>query len=297
MVAKLGLQQGLGGNSQVHLHVSTAFAIIVFLLRLTGFPESIAFYHPMPLVAATPAGAEDVYFVTEDGFRLHGWFIRGKSLAAGERGPVVLHSHGNAGSVAGHSGATAFLPASGISVLTFDYRSFGRSQKSAAPLGRDALARDTRAAYRYLLTRSDVDPERIGAIGISLGGAFASALTAEMQEIRACCLVSAFSSWREVAFDHARDLGRNLIDAGLDPAGSVRAIGQRPVMIVHGDRDSVVRFKHSNVLVKAARDGGCQVQMIRVAGAGHNDVLATEPSTKHAIARFFEEAFARKSGN
>lgn len=274
--------------------MATAFAIIVFLLRLTGFPESIAFYHPMPLRAATPAGVEDVYFTTEDGFRLHGWFIRGKSLAAGERGPVVLHSHGNAGSVAGHSGATAFLPASGISVLTFDYRSFGRSQKSLAPLGRDALARDTRAAYRYLLSRGDVDPDRIGAIGISLGGAFASALTAETHEIRACCLVSAFSSWREVAFDHARDLGRNLIDAGLDPVGSVRAIGHRPVMIVHGDRDPVVRFKHSNLLVKAAQDGGSEVQLIRVAGAGHNDVLATEASTKRAIADFFVGAFARK---
>ena len=181
------------------------------------------FYHPMPLRAATPANAEDVYFMTEDGFRLHGWFIKGKSIAPGERGPVVLHTHGNAGSVGGHSESTAFLAAGGVSVLTFDYRSFGRSQKSGMPLERDSLAKDTFAAYRYLLTRSDVDPDRIGVIGISLGGAFASALAAEMPQIRACCMVSAFSSWQEVAFDHARDLGRKLISAGLESSSALTA--------------------------------------------------------------------------
>ncbi len=276
------------------LAMATAIAILMLLLRLSGLPEAVAFYHPMPLRGEKPAGAEDVYFTTEDGLRLHGWFIRATTLIAGERGPVVLHSHGNAGSVAGHSGATEFLPASGISVLTFDYRSFGRSQQSSRPLGRDALARDTHAAYEYLLTRADVDPDRIGTIGISLGGAFASSLTANVPQIRACCLVSAFSGWQEVAFDHAKTLGRNLIGAGLDPIDSVRAIGKRPVMVVHGDRDSVVPYRHGKQLVQAAQEAGNEAVFERVQGASHNNVLSTSPTTKPAIVKFFVDALRKR---
>jgi predicted dehydrogenase len=47
--------------------------------------------------------------------------------------------------------------------------------------------------------RDDVDPARIGLFGQSLGGAIGLNVMAERDEIRAAVIVSAFTSWREIA--------------------------------------------------------------------------------------------------
>lgn len=39
-----------------------------------------------------PAGAEDVWFASGDGTRLHGWFLPAVGMAKG----TVVHMHGNA---------------------------------------------------------------------------------------------------------------------------------------------------------------------------------------------------------
>ena len=66
------------------------------------------------------------------------------------------------------------LTASGYVTLAFDHRNFGESagdpRRHESPEGKLA---DLRAAVSYLRGRSEVDPERIGAVGICLGGGYA----------------------------------------------------------------------------------------------------------------------------
>ncbi|HYK32901.1 MAG TPA: alpha/beta hydrolase [Streptosporangiaceae bacterium] len=66
------------------------------------------------------------------------------------------------------------LADAGYVTLAFDHRSFGESQgqprRHEDPQGKLA---DLRAAVSFLRTRPEVDAERIGAIGICLGGGYA----------------------------------------------------------------------------------------------------------------------------
>jgi len=66
------------------------------------------------------------------------------------------------------------LTAAGYITLAFDHRNFGESagepRRHESPEGKLA---DLRAAVSYLRSRPEVDPERIGAVGICLGGGYA----------------------------------------------------------------------------------------------------------------------------
>ena len=186
---------------------------VLFLgLRWSGVLESTGFIHPRLTTFPTPPDAQDVFFQTSDGLKLHGWFLPALGRKAGDPpGPVVLHCHGNAGSIDEHISWSDFLTNRGISVFLFDYRSFGRSADGGRWLTRNDLMRDSRAALAYLKTRPDVDPKRIGVYGCSLGGAFALGLAAENPSIACAATVCTFSSWPAVASDFVPVLSYVLI--------------------------------------------------------------------------------------
>ena len=104
-----------------------------------------------------------------------------QGVAAAQAGAAILHVHGNAGHVANHAEFSAFLTQAGFHVLVFDYRGYGRSDDGGR-LTRAKLVADTHAALDYLLRRDDVDPERIGMLGYSLGGVIGLAAAAEREE-------------------------------------------------------------------------------------------------------------------
>ena len=95
---------------------------------------------------------EDVAIETEDGERLHGWWVPARR---GPAGAHVMLCHGNAGNVGDRVLHAALLCAAGLDVLLFDYRGYGRS--SGRP-GEAGTYRDARAARAALLARDDVDP-------------------------------------------------------------------------------------------------------------------------------------------
>ena len=57
------------------------------------------------------------------------------------------------------------LLAAGIAVFVFDYRGFGGSEGDATYLDPMTQVEDWRTAVTYVRTRSEIDPQRIGAFG------------------------------------------------------------------------------------------------------------------------------------
>lgn len=261
--------------------------VALSLLRLSGCPEQL-FYLTSRESSTAPHGIEDVFFTTPDGLSLHGWLLRPPSATPGERVPVILHCHGNAGSVIDHLAFSEFLVRDGFAVFLFDYRGYGRSQPGRPT--RHRLMLDTHAALDALLARPDIDHSRIGVLGVSLGGVFAARLAMERPEIRACALVAAFSSFPAIAHDHFPILGPCLIGSGLAPAESVAGLGDKPLLVMHGESDTIVSPRHADRIADAARRAGVHVEVAR-SPAGHNDIL-DHPPEQMRLSAFFRSALA-----
>lgn len=122
---------------------------------------------------------EEVAFAATDGVPLEGWFVPSGT----QKAPVVVFVHGwlwnRTGNAAGRVPFTDrdvdFLPATkalhdaGYHVLLFDLSNHGKSgRRPPLTMGRWE-ARDFNGAVGFLRTRSDVDADRIGALGTSAG--------------------------------------------------------------------------------------------------------------------------------
>jgi dipeptidyl aminopeptidase/acylaminoacyl peptidase len=272
-------------------------ATIGFILWISGCMEHM-FYQPTAGPTPAPknfAGAESVWFDSADGTRLHGWFVPAQDRPAGNgRAPTILHVHGNAGNIESHAWFTEYLPAAGFNVFIFDYRGYGQSEGRARTRG--PLIADTEAALDAILGRPDVDPDRIGMYGQSLGGSIGLNVMKHRAEIRAAVIESAFASWREMAACAlggdgpniaCRSLAALLIPDTHRPDEAIAAI-DRPILLLHGTSDSIIPISHSRKLVAA---GKTNVQLVELPGGDHNSLRETHPEIEPIVIEFYRKHF------
>lgn len=143
-------------------------ALTTGLAALTFVPAIMATNVPATdLGSETPAryglAFDEVTFDTADGVTLSGWYVPSTNGAA----VIVRHGAGSTRSdVLQH---VVVLARHGYGVLAADARGHGRSGGRAMDFGWFGDA-DTEAGISFLLQRRDVDPSRIGAVGLSMGG-------------------------------------------------------------------------------------------------------------------------------
>lgn len=134
------------------------------LIAIVLFPTALAYVvtHTLRSGVPTPklgSGYEDVAFETSDGLRLEGWFVPSRN------GATVIVFPGRSGP----QKHARMLIRHGYGVLLFDRRGEGASEGDPNAFGWVG-DRDLHAAAAFLRDRADVDPERIGALGLSVGG-------------------------------------------------------------------------------------------------------------------------------
>jgi fermentation-respiration switch protein FrsA (DUF1100 family) len=105
---------------------------------------------------------ETVMLHTRDGLDLSGWYVPSKNRAA------IVVVHGGGGDRRGAERHAAMLARHGYGVLLYDARGRGESQGSPNAAGWTWQA-DVDAALDFLSNRKDVDPNRIGGLGLSTG--------------------------------------------------------------------------------------------------------------------------------
>jgi len=204
--------------------------------------------------------AELVTLRTDDGLVLNAWFV---PVGGSPEGAVVVFN-GNAGNRGYRADIARQMLRLGYSVLLFDYRGYG--DNPGAPT-EDGLARDARAARRFLDTRPGVDRNRIVYFGESLGAAVAVGLALE-QAPRALILRSPFTSLAEVARYHFPYLPVSLLLRDRFPSLDRIAKVRCPVLVIAGDHDTIVPTDQSRRLFDAASQ---PKQLLIVEHTDHND--------------------------
>jgi hypothetical protein len=259
------------------------------------------FFQPHRIQVLTPdklgLAYQEVRFRTWDGLELVGWFLPANGPALG----TVLQLHGNAENISTHFTSLAWMPARGFNVFIFDYRGYGGSEGSPSLEGAQM---DIDAAMETLLSRSDIDRNRVVMYGQSLGGALAAYYVAHSprrNQLRALILESAFSDYIDIVREKFTDhwftwpfqwIPLLSVDDRFSPLPGMANISPLPLLILHGDRDLVVPMHHSQRLYDAARE---PKQLWIVPGAGHIQTTG-DPAVRDRLIAYLREALAAPPG-
>jgi pimeloyl-ACP methyl ester carboxylesterase len=221
-------------------YVLICVAAYVLQARMVFFPERNLDAAPSDI----GLDYSDAYIDTEDGVRLHGWFIPGNGAQ------VVLFLHGNAGNISHRLDSIRIFNRLGLSVLAIDYRGYGRSTGRISEKGTYA---DAHAAWRYLRDDQGFDASHIVLFGRSLGSAVAIELATHARP-RALIAESAYTSVPDVGAHHYRLLPvRLLARIRYNSLPRVAAI-DCPKLFIHSPSDEIAPFRLAQRLFAAAAE-------------------------------------------
>lgn len=192
-------------------------------------------------------------------------------LPSSETKTAILYFHGNAqdlGMV--RTRLEAIRTNSGCSVLAVDYPGYGLSEGKPSE---DGTLRSADAAYGYLNGVRGFSPEAIVIWGSSLGSGPAVDL-ASRRHVKGVILEAPFTStFRTVTKVKIVPIDR------FDNLAKIDRV-QSPLLIIHGDRDSVVPFEEGRELAAAALNAPVR-RFVPVLGAEHN--LVTDENQADVI--------------
>ena len=231
---------------------------------------------------------EQVGFLSSDGIQLQGWFIppRPSSDAA-----TLVFVHGLGSNRGELLKQAAMMISQGYGALLFDLRNHGTSRGNLSTLGFHE-ANDVRGAVHYLLTRPEVNPDRIGLIGHSMGGVAVLRAAARLPQIKAIVSESVFTSLEDNIMQGiiARTglppfpfapfmvwLGERITGLRINqirPIDDVTRLASCPVLFVHGEQDTTVRVSNSIELFEACHH---PKELYLIRHASHAELAATEP--------------------
>jgi fermentation-respiration switch protein FrsA (DUF1100 family) len=187
-------------------------------------------------------GFREVKLTTADGLELLSWYC-----PPPEGGPVITYFHGNGGHIGYRAERLGRFARNGYGVLMLEYRGYGGNPGAPTEAG---LSNDGEAALDFL-AHERIAPNRIVVYGESLGSGVATHLAAQRQ-IAALILEAPFTSVAEVAQYHYPFLPVSLLVRdrfdSLSRIGTIKA----PVLVLHGERDTVVPVRFGRALFDAA---------------------------------------------
>lgn len=243
------------GRSRLKFFAIAAAVIILPLALLMSCANGLIYQPHTEEVAPNFADTEAVRVATEDGEQLVAWY---RAPQPGQ--PIFLFFDGNGGRPHIWEGRWRRITESGAGFLAVYYRGYSGSTGRPSERG---LHIDARAGYDWLIAHN-YQPRDIVIHGFSLGSGVAVRLAAE-RPARALILEAPFTGVDDVAAAHFTPLSRYLIRDGFrsrDWIGEVRM----PVLIVHGDADTVIPFTQGERLYALANE---PKQFVRMQGSDH----------------------------
>jgi len=293
------VRRNLGWAARRLLVVASAYITLSYLF-IPVLTAAHATHPKQAPVAVVDLGVayESVSFATRDGLTLSGWFIPSRN------GATILALSGannDRTNVANHA---AMLARHGYGVLLFDPRGMGESEGDPNQFGWQTSV-DIRAALDYLAARPDVDTNRIGALGLSMGAEAVLQATAENRAIRAVVAEGAGARSLEEALlapgnDKWLDLPKTWLSYALTRLASgdrpppsldqlTPRIAPRPLLIIYATTSA--QAAEAQLSPRYFDAAGEPKEIWPIDDAGHTQGFATHPAEYEArVIRFFDAA-------
>jgi fermentation-respiration switch protein FrsA (DUF1100 family) len=254
----------------------------VFSTFVTALESRLVFF-PTRGEDVTPAALGIAYqrveLTTSDGERLMAWQLEPERPVAD-----VVYFHGNGGNLSVWLPVLATLHARRMRVLAVDYRGYGLS--SGTPT-EDGVYLDAAAAVAYTGRERAAGASRpLAYWGRSLGGAVAAAAT-RMASPDGLILESTFPEKSAVIRHQPVLRALNAFSAYRFPTHELLRDYTRPVLVMHGDSDSIIPFALGRELFD--RLGG-RKQFVAIRGGDHNDAFDSDDEAYWAPVMAFIES-------
>jgi pimeloyl-ACP methyl ester carboxylesterase len=221
---------------------------------------------------------------TADGLTLRGWFLSTK-----DRRHLVVLVHGLWSSWLEMAGLGRDLHENGFDVLLFDLRGHGQSDPSRVYLGRRER-NDIRAVMDWAES-AGFDEDRVGWLGYSMGGSTLLMEAARNPRIHAAVIDSPYGDlpkllnaqlskhsglpgWFNPGILLAARFCYGVRTDDLIPIRFARAWGDRPLLLIHGESDSIVPLKQAHQLAQAV---GSSCLTVTLPGVDHVKAYESDP--------------------
>ncbi|MEM9952559.1 MAG: alpha/beta fold hydrolase [Chloroflexota bacterium] len=229
---------------------------------------------------------EEFALITDDNTVIRGWYVP----PTRDDGATIMFLHGHTGNRLDLMSEALEFYIRGYGIALFDFRGRGQSDDAPVTMGVNEVL-DAGIVLDYLMEQPDVNPERIGVYGFSMGAATAIMLAAERSDIRVVVANASYTSFFDLVADRTTGLfglppviipefvvsmtnrlaGVDLNEAS--PIDSMPSITQ-PIVFIHGSVDNVIDDPHSEELFDLAP---FPKLYYRVFAGGHDDSYENDP--------------------
>lgn len=196
---------------------------------------------------AMPTADTEVIELTTDEGTTAAWFVPAPKGIAKEPAPLAMFFHGNAELIDDQRGIIDLYHSLGVHVLLVEYRGYGHSE--GTPSEKNIVA-DSVAVLGQVLEREQVDAGKFVLHGRSIGGGLA-AQVALQTEPTALVVESTFTSVSGMAMRFG--VPPFIVTSPLKSEEAFKDLSI-PILIMHGQRDSIVPVVHAHALNAAAND-------------------------------------------
>lgn len=300
--------------STLLFHVSGGWSSGGYLIaEKDARPRLIAQTRPdIPSEAVAPTSI--LQYEARDGLLIPALLTAKKDLLDAGNMPLIVLPHGGPASYDrfDFDWMAQFFAAQGFAVLQPQFRGsegFGRDFEKAGDGEWGAkMSTDLDDGVDVLIEEKLVDPERVCIIGASYGG-YAALAAGAFSNFPYKCIVSisgvsdlyrmlAEEKWADGDSSWVLQYWKNRTGSDKTKLVELKAISpiefadsfKAPVLLIHGEDDTVVRFNQSSTMHKALKEAGKKVTLIELDGEDHHlSSSETRLAALEAMAKFINK--------
>lgn len=210
--------------------------------------------------------------------------------------PAILFCHGLGGHKVGRYRAyvelAQMLAQKGIGVLRLDFRGSGDSEGDFSSMTLEGEIEDACKGLAFLENHDHVYSNRIGIFGRSLGSVVAVMASSRFDKVKTLCLWAPIynasdweDKWKRL---HVKDLShedkkqlmtiegqvpgyefyQQLFSLNLDK--DLHNLHNKPMMIIHGNKDDMVKTRHSDLILQKRLQSGGETKYIQLPNSDHH---------------------------